>query len=83
MTQVETAQRQFPVEFEPPEVLNRWKDLVVRYAVLAKSTHDARLAALIIERKIPRLLTFNDAHFARYTEFAALNPFDALGAPRL
>ena len=47
-----------------------------------KSTHDARLAALMIEREIPRLLTFNDSHFARYSEIAALNRFDVLGAPR-
>ena len=82
MAQVETAERQFPSEPEPAEVLSRWKALVVRYAVSGKSTHDARLAALMIERKIPKLLTFNDAHFARYAEFTVLNPFDVLGIQR-
>ena len=59
--------------------LSRWKELVVKYGVTGKSTHDARLAALMIERNIPKLLTFNDGHFARYTEIIALNPFDVLG----
>ena len=43
--------------------------------------HDARLAALMAERAIPRLLTFNDSHFARYSEIVAINPFDVLGVP--
>jgi len=81
MAQVETAERQFNLEPEPPAVISRWKELVVKYAVTGKSTHDARLAALMVERKIPKLLTFNDSHFARYTEIAVLNPFDVLGVP--
>jgi predicted nucleic acid-binding protein len=82
MAQVEAAERQFPPEPEPQEVLHRWKELVVRYGITAKSIHDARLAALMIERKIPALLTFNDGHFTRYAEIKVLNPFDVLGIPR-
>jgi len=82
MVQVETAERQFDLEPEPAEVVSRWKELVVRYGVTGKSTHDARWAALMVERKIPRLLTFNDSHFARYTEITVLNPFDVLGVSR-
>jgi len=81
MAQVETAQSQFHLEPDPPTVILRWKDLAVRYAVTGKSTHDARLAALMVEHGIPRLLTFNDSHFARYTEIEVLNPFDVLGIP--
>ncbi len=79
VAQVETAESQFHLEREPPAIVPRWKDLVVRYGVTGKSTHDARLAALMVEHGIPRLLTFNDSHFARYTEIVALNPFDVLG----
>ena len=82
MVQVETAERQFDLEPDPPAVISRWKELVVRYGVTGKSTHDARLAALMIEREIPKLLTFNDGHFARYAEIVVLNPFDVLGVPR-
>lgn len=83
MAQVQAAERQFATLAEPTEVLARWKDLVVRYAVTCKSTHDARLAALMIERQIPSLLTFNDADFKRYAEVKALNPFDVLSLPRV
>ena len=62
--------------------MSRWKDLVVRYGVTGKSTHDARLAAFMVERGIPRFLTFNDSHFARYAEIAVLNPFGVLGLSR-
>jgi hypothetical protein len=37
---------------------------------------------LVDARGIAKLLTFNDSHFARYTEIAALNPFDVIGVPR-
>ena len=51
----------------------------MKYGVTGKSTHDARLAALMVERGIPKLLTFNDSHFTRYTEIEVLNPFAVLG----
>jgi predicted nucleic acid-binding protein len=82
MAQVEAAERQFDLQPESQTVLSRWKELVVRYDVIGKSTHDARLVALMIERGVPRLLTFNDSHFDRYPEIAVLNPFDVLGVPR-
>ena len=82
LVQVETAERQFDLVSEPPSVFSRWKELVARYGVAGKSTHDARLVALMIEQGIRRLLTFNDSHFARYNEIAVLNPFDVLGIAR-
>ena len=81
MAQVETAERQFGLEPDPPAIVSRWKELVVKYSVTGKSTHDARLAALMVEQGIPRLLTFNDSHFARYSEIVVLNPFEVLGVP--
>jgi hypothetical protein len=83
MAQVVTAEHQFPSGSESASgSFSRWKEPVVRYSVIGKSAHDARLTALMIERQIPRILTFNDSHFARYREIAALNPFDVLGVPR-
>jgi hypothetical protein len=83
MAQLETAERQFVLVPEPPAIVSRWKELVIRYGVTGKATHDARLAALMVERAIPKLLTFNDLHFTRYTEISALNPFDVVGVPRV
>jgi predicted nucleic acid-binding protein len=82
VAQLETAERQFAMVPEPSTIVSRWKELVVRFAVTGKSTHDARLVALMVEQRIPKLLTFNDAHFARYSEILAVNPFDVLGVPR-
>ena len=82
MAQLETAERQFGLIPEFPAVVSRWKELVVRHGVTGKSTHDARVAALMLDRGISRLLTFNDSHFARYTEITVLNPFDVLGVSR-
>ncbi|HOB74809.1 MAG TPA: PIN domain-containing protein [Phycisphaerae bacterium] len=83
MTQVEAAERQFGLEPEPISLLGRWKDIVVRYGVVGKSVHDARLVALMVERQIPKLLSFNDSHFTRYAEITVLNPFDVLRVPRV
>lgn len=83
IAQVETAERQFPSEVESAAaIFSYWKSLVVKYSVIGKSTHDARLSAMMIQRKIPKILTFNDSHFARYSEVTAMNPFDVLGLPR-
>jgi predicted nucleic acid-binding protein len=83
MAQIDNAERQFALQPEPPGVVSHWKELVVRYGVVGKSTHDARLAALMVERGITRLLSFNDSHFARYREIQAMNPLDVLGIPRV
>ena len=83
MAQVESAERLFDLEFESPAVYVRWRELVVRHGVIGKASHDTRLVALMLERGIPRLLTFNDAHFVRYTDISALNPFDVLDIPHV
>jgi len=54
---------QFPLLDETPEVLDRWLDLVERYQVSGKHTHDARLAALLLVHGVRQLLTFNTADF--------------------
>ena len=82
MDQLEAAQRQFSWQPETPGVVSRWKELVVRHGVTGKSTHDARLVALMVEQGITKLLTFNDSHFTRFGDIEALNPFDVLGIAR-
>jgi predicted nucleic acid-binding protein len=82
MAQLEAAEEHFDLQLESPAHLFCWKELVVKYDVTGKSTHDARLVALMIEEDIKTLLTFNDAHFARYSGISVLNPFDVLGIAR-
>jgi len=54
---------QFPLLHEAPEVLDRWFELVDRFQVAGKHTHDARLAALLLAHGVRRLLTFNTTDF--------------------
>jgi predicted nucleic acid-binding protein len=54
---------QFPLLHEAPEVLDRWFELVERFQVAGKHTHDARLAALLLVHGVRRLLTFNTTDF--------------------
>ena len=54
---------QFPLLNETPEVLDRWFELVDRFHVSGKHTHDARLAALSLVHGVRRLLTFNTTDF--------------------
>ncbi|HWB54332.1 MAG TPA: PIN domain-containing protein [Tepidisphaeraceae bacterium] len=82
LTQIETAQNQFPPQPEPRGLLTRWKDLVRSCNVVGKAAHDARIAALMMEQEIEKLLTFNDSDFVRFPDIQVLNPFDVLGIAR-
>jgi predicted nucleic acid-binding protein len=53
---------------EPPEVYDRWRELVVRFGVSGVKVHDARLVALMLANDISRILTFNADDFRRYEE---------------
>ena len=52
----------------------RWFDLVDRYEVRGKPTHDARLVATLLDNGVRRLLTFNVRDFARYESIRAESP---------
>lgn len=82
MEELEKVEQRFRMETEPLTLVNRWKELVVKHGVAGKATHDARLAALMIEKAIPSILTFNDSHFVRFVEITPLNPFDVVGISR-
>ena len=73
----------FPLLIETNNTYNTWESLTAKYAVTGRPAYDAKLVATMIERQVPRLLTFNDQDFAVYTEITALNPFDVLGLPRI
>ena len=72
----------FEILPETAQVYPAWEGLVAKYAVMGKQAHDTRLVALMIEHRVGKLLTFNDADFRRYVEIQALNPFDVLAVPR-
>jgi predicted nucleic acid-binding protein len=53
-----------------------WHDLVKKYAVVGKPTHDAKLVALMQAHQLEQILTINTADFARYKEIKAIHPKD-------
>lgn len=52
---------------------------MTKYSITNRPIFDAKLVATMIEHQVPRLLTFNGADFARFTEIEILNPFQVLG----
>ena len=71
---VDLLRRRFPVLPEPDETLDIWLDLVTRYGVSGKTTHDARLVATMLANGVTRILTFNGTHFARFAEITVETP---------
>jgi predicted nucleic acid-binding protein len=63
------------------QVLVEWERLVTNGAVLGKNAHDARLVAAMLAHGIGGLLTFNAAHFGRYSSITVLTPQDVLAPP--
>lgn len=63
---------------EPSSAYPNWKRIVVTHGVSGRQVHDARLVALMNAYRITRILTLNDADFARYKGVRALTPDDVV-----
>jgi predicted nucleic acid-binding protein len=81
--EIVSARALFQILPETSQVYPTWEGLIAKYAVQGKQAHDTRLVALMIEHRVAKLLTFNDADFRRFTEIDAANPFDVLAIPRV
>jgi predicted nucleic acid-binding protein len=66
----------FVVLADTEAILAEWERLVVRYRVIGKQAHDARLVAAMIVHQVTHLLTFNTDDFKRFAEIMAINPQD-------
>jgi hypothetical protein len=66
----------FTVLPETGDILPHWEQLVIKYDVIGKQSHDARLVAAMTVHNATHLLTFNGAHFKRFTEIVTINPQD-------
>ncbi len=65
---------QFPIHDDTPAIRLAWEQLVLKYQVVGKNAHDARLVAAMITHSIKQILTFNTADFQRYSEIEAIAP---------
>ena len=59
----------FPLLAETPDIYPAWKAIVTSLGVIGKQVHDARLVAVCHVHSVTHLLTFNAAHFTRFTAF--------------
>ena len=67
---------QFTLVEETQAIFPQWLDLVTRYQIKGKRTHDARLMAVAIASSITHILTFNPKDFTKVTELAIVHPDD-------
>jgi predicted nucleic acid-binding protein len=55
----EKLKKIFILELDTPQIFTEWESLVIKYQVMGKQVHDARLAAAMVTHNITHLLTFN------------------------
>jgi predicted nucleic acid-binding protein len=67
---------------ETAQVYPTWEGLIAKHAIEGKRAHDVRLLALMIQHRVPKLPSFNDADFHLFREIETLNPFDVMAIPR-
>lgn len=65
---------QFTLVEETEAIFPQWLDLVTRYQIKGKRTHDARLMAMAISNGISYILTFNPKDFTKVQELTIVHP---------
>ncbi|MFN6154834.1 MAG: type II toxin-antitoxin system VapC family toxin [Dolichospermum sp.] len=78
MTQAEEESEKlkkiFILQLDTPQIFTEWESLVIKYQVMGKQVHDARLAAAMIAHNITHLLTFNVEDFKRFSDIVVVDP---------
>lgn len=67
---------QFTLVEESELIFAHWLELVTRYQIKGKKTHDARLMAVAIAFSITHILTFNPKDFTKIKELTIVHPDD-------
>ncbi|MDJ0571300.1 MAG: PIN domain-containing protein [Pleurocapsa sp. MO_192.B19] len=65
---------QFTLIEETEAILAQWLELVTRYQIKGKRTHDARLMAVAIANQISHVLTFNPKDFTKIKKLTIVHP---------
>ena len=76
-SKIRWLQQLFPLYRDERAIFERWKELVTRHEVKGKTTHDAHLVAAMLQHGLTHVLTFNGAHFKRFTDITVLTPNEA------
>ncbi|MBO1065855.1 MULTISPECIES: PIN domain-containing protein [Nostocales] len=70
----EKLKKIFILELDTPQIFTEWESLVIKYQVMGKQVHDARLAAAMVAHNITHLLTFNVEDFKRFSDIVVVDP---------
>ena len=70
----EKLKKIFILELDTPQIFTEWESLVIKYQVMGKQVHDARLAAAMVVHNITHLLTFNVDYFKRFSDIVVVDP---------
>ncbi|MBD2132529.1 MULTISPECIES: PIN domain-containing protein [unclassified Sphaerospermopsis] len=70
----EKLKKIFILELDTPQIFTEWESLVIKYQVMGKQVHDARLVAAILAHNITHLLTFNVDDFKRFADIVVVDP---------
>ncbi|MBV9296129.1 MAG: type II toxin-antitoxin system VapC family toxin [Acidobacteriaceae bacterium] len=57
-----------------PQVVEKFKEILLAQGVSGKQTHDAHLVAVMQVHSVTSILTFNEEDFKRYPGITVLNP---------
>ncbi|MES2390472.1 MAG: type II toxin-antitoxin system VapC family toxin [Acidobacteriota bacterium] len=71
-------ERRFPIFVESMQSYDIWKALVQKYEVKGTRVHDARIASIMMERRVRAILTLNPSDFVRFREIITIHPEDIL-----
>lgn len=70
----EKLKKIFILELDTPKIFTEWESLVIKYQVMGKQVHDARLVAAMLAHNITHLLTFNVDDFKRFSDIVVVDP---------
>ncbi|MBO1049112.1 MAG: PIN domain-containing protein [Dolichospermum sp. DEX182a] len=70
----EKLKKIFILELDTPQIFIEWESFVIKYQVMGKQVHDARLAAAMVAHNITHLLTFNIDDFKRFSDIVVVDP---------
>jgi predicted nucleic acid-binding protein len=70
----EKLKKIFILELDTPRIFTEWESLVIKYQVMGKQVHDARLVAAMLAHNITHLLTFNIDDFKRFSDIVVVDP---------
>jgi len=72
--ETEKLKKIFILHLDRPAIFGEWESLIVKYQVMGKQVHDARLVAAMITHQITHILTFNIDDFKRFSAIVVVDP---------